>query len=203
VILGGGAADVVVQVPSTSIASMHTGLAATVRADGATAGVSGVVTQIGLLPTTTSSTPTGPGGATATSTTTTYPVTVRVAAGAGLVDGSSASVGIAIKSVKNVVTVPNSALHGTTVEVLSKGKVSTVRVQTGAVGALVTQVTSGLTAGQSVVLADLSVPLPTSSTTTTTNRGGFGPGGFPGGAGGGGGFGGGAGGGAGGATRGG
>jgi hypothetical protein len=204
VVLGSGAVNVVVQVPSTSIASMRVGLPATVRADGSSNAVSGVITQVGLLPTTSTST-TG-AAATSSSSTTTYPVTVRVAAGAGLVDGGNASVSIVVKSVKNVLTIPNSALHGTSVDVLSKGKVSTVRVQTGAVGALVTQVTSGLTAGQSVVLADLSVALPTSSTTSTTRGTGFGPGGFtgaPGGAGGFGGGGGGFGGGTGGATRGG
>jgi hypothetical protein len=205
VILGSGAVNVVVQVPSTSIASMRVGLPATVRADGSSTAVSGAISQVGLLPTATSTSTTG-GAATSSSSTTTYPVTVRVAAGTGLVDGGNASVSIVVKSVKNVLTIPNSALHGTSVDVLSKGKVSTVRVQTGAVGALVTEVTSGLTAGQSVVLADLSVALPTSSTTSTTRGTGFGPGGFtgpPGGAGGFGGGGGGFGGGAGGATRGG
>jgi len=79
------------------------------------------------------------------SSSTSYPVTVRVARGAGFVQGGTASVGLAVKTVKNVVTVPNSALHGSTVDVLAKGKVTTVEVQTGAVGALATQVTSGLT----------------------------------------------------------
>jgi hypothetical protein len=50
------------------------------------------------------------------------------------------------------------------------------------VGNVYTQVTSGLKAGDTVVLADLSTPVPASSNTTTI--GGFGGGGF-GGAGGG------------------
>ncbi len=45
----------------------------------------------------------------------------------------------------------------------------------GAVGSLRTEITSGVALGQQVVLADLGRELPTSS--ATTNRGGFAPGG--------------------------
>ena len=67
---------------------------------------------------------------------------------------------------------PNSALttlvSGTGfVQTVKNGKVTRTLVRTGAVGATTTQVLSGLTAGQQVVIADLSEPLPT---TTTTNR---------------------------------
>lgn len=182
VLLGRGAVDVVVDVPSTSIRSITVGLPASVRSDGATKPVDGTVTAIGLLPTDTS-------GSTSTSSTTTYPVTVRVPSGAAMVDGSSVAVTLAVKSVKGVVTVPNSALRGSSVTVLVKGKPTTVRVTTGAKGALTTEVTKGLSVGQLVVIADLSEELPTSSTTTNRNRvGGFNgpptgtfPGGFQGG----------------------
>jgi hypothetical protein len=50
-----------------------------------------------------------------------------------------------------------------TVTVLTKGKPVLTRITTGAVGTDRTEVKSGLTAGQQVVLADLSTPLPTSS----------------------------------------
>ena len=164
VLLGGGAVDVTVDVPAASIRSMRVGLPATARADGSTRDVQGTVTAVGLLPTT---------GTSGSSSSTTYPVTVRVpAGGAGLVDGSSAAVSIVVKTVRHVLTVPNSALHDSTVTVLAKGKTTTVRVETGAVGALRTQVTSGLSLGQTVVVADLGEALPTSS--TTGNHGGFG-----------------------------
>jgi hypothetical protein len=78
--------------------------------------------------------------------------------------------------------VPNSALSDGTVTVLSQGKTSTTKVQTGAVGALTTEITSGLTAGQQVVLADLTATLPANSTTTRGFGGAGGPpGGFTGG----------------------
>ena len=159
VILGKGAVDVTVDVPASSIRSIRVGLPATVRADGASKAATGVVTRIGLLPTDSSS-------GSSSSSSTTYPVTVRVAAGAGLVEGGTAAVSIVVKTVRDAVVVPNSAVHGSTVDVLSRGKVTSVPVQTGAVGALVTQVTSGVTAGQTVVLADLGEALPTSSTTS-------------------------------------
>ena len=169
VLLGTGSVEVTVEVPAASIRTVRVGLPATVRGDGATKPVSGVVTRIGLLPTSsTSSTP----------STTTYPVVVKVPAGPGLVDGGAAAVSIAVKSVSDVVTVPNSALHNGRVTVLLKGKASSVRVTTGVTGALTTEVTKGLNAGQTVVLADLSEALPTSSTTSNRNsfggNGGFG-----------------------------
>ena len=56
---------------------------------------------------------------------------------------------------------------------LTNGKTSNIPVQVGAVGSALTEIKSGLTAGATVVLADLSQPLPSSN---TTNRG-FGAGG--------------------------
>lgn len=166
VILGTGPVDVTVDVPSSSIRSIVVGLPATVRVDGGTTTAEGAVTSIGLLP------------ASSSSSTTSYPVVVRVPAEAGLVDGSAAAVSIVVKTVKGVLTIPNSALHGSTVDVLAKGAVSSVRVQAGAVGALVTEVTSGLKEGQTVVLADLTAALPTSSTTSNRFGGGLGGGGL-------------------------
>ena len=59
-------------------------------------------------------------------------------------------------------------------------------MQTGAVGETWTQITDGLDVGQTVVLADLDAPLPTSATDTQSTGGFGGPGGFGGGGGGGG-----------------
>jgi hypothetical protein len=66
---------------------------------------------------------------------------------------------------------------------MSSGTPVRKAVKVGIVGGVYTQVLSGLNRGTTVVLADLSTPVPASSTTVT---GGFGGGGFGGGLGGGG-----------------
>ena len=71
---------------------------------------------------------------------------------------------------------------------LSNGTLTRKVIKVGMVGDTYTQVLSGLTVGQSVVLADYAEPVPSSNTDTL---GGFGGGGFGGGGFGGGGFGGG------------
>jgi HlyD family secretion protein len=68
---------------------------------------------------------------------------------------------------------------------LTNGKTSNLPVQVGAIGSALTEIKSGLTAGTTVVLADLSQPLPSSN--TAGNRPAFvvgGPGAFAGGGGG-------------------
>lgn len=97
-----------------------------------------------------------------------YPVTISLAAGAPtLFAGSDAQVAITLADVGDAVTVPTSAVEGsgaaTFVTVLQAGKLERVRVVVGAVGPVLTQVTSGLTVGEQVVLADLSTPLPTNT----------------------------------------
>ena len=77
-----------------------------------------------------------------------------------------------------MLTVPNSALtplgKGQAMALTFKNGVATrALVKTGYAGTLTTQITSGLTAGQQVVLADLSTALPTN----TTNSRRFGVGG--------------------------
>jgi len=77
-----------------------------------------------------------------------------------------------------VLTVPNSALtplgNGQALAMTYKDGVATrALVRTGYAGTLTTQITSGLTKGQQVVLADLSTALPTN----TTNARRFGVGG--------------------------
>jgi len=169
-----GAAQIVVDVPLSSIAGLRTGLHAVVQPDGGTTPATGTVNAIGLLP---SSAPgTSP---------TTYPLTVLVQTPSGsFFDGGRARVSIVVKVARDVVTVPNSALIGGTVRVTQGSSVVPSRVQTGAVGALTTEVTSGVSPGQQVVLADLSQPLPASSTTITRRLTGGGGGGRGGGAGG-------------------
>jgi multidrug efflux pump subunit AcrA (membrane-fusion protein) len=81
--------------------------------------------------------------------------------------GSDATVSITLAQVHDAVTVPTSAVTslGTIsfVTVLTAGKPTNVRVTVGAAGPVLTQITSGLTVGEQVVLANMSTPLPTNS----------------------------------------
>jgi HlyD family secretion protein len=116
-------------------------------------------------------------------------VTVTLAKhGLTLLSGATASVDVILGEATGALTVPTSAVSDGTVEVYADGKVSRVRVTTGLVGRSRTVMTSGLKAGQKVVLADMSAALPTSGAPTTTGRSRFGGGGFSGSFGGGGGI---------------
>jgi multidrug efflux pump subunit AcrA (membrane-fusion protein) len=176
-VVGQGAADVTISVPQTRLALVKVGQAATVAPQGGTGSLEGVVTRIGLLPVST------------TTTTPSYPVVVRVPdAGTALADGVSAQVAVVIAHGASVPTLPVSALTGITngranaLVLAADGSTSTVTVRTGAVGQGRVEVVSGLTLGQQVVLADLTAELPANSTQNLrriTGTGG-GPGGaFP------------------------
>jgi hypothetical protein len=141
------------------------------------------VTSISLLPSTSSSS-TGTGSATgqgtSTSSSSTYPVVVLVPdALPALATGSRAEVSLLIGTVSKVLTVPNSALTPLAkgqamAQTLENGVATPALVKTGYAGTLTTQITSGLSAGQHVVLADLSTALPTN--TTSSRRFGVGGG---------------------------
>jgi multidrug efflux pump subunit AcrA (membrane-fusion protein) len=201
VIVGLGAVEVTVNVPLVSMPNVHVGQKANVTPQGATSVVPGAVTSISLLPSTSTSTSTsstvsastssagsgsrtatGTGQATATTSSPTYPVVVLVPdALPALASGARAEVSLLIGTVSNVLTVPNSALtplgNGQALAMTFKNGVATrAVVTTGYAGTLTTQVTSGLTAGQQVVLADLSTALPTN--TTRRFGGGVVPGGL-------------------------
>jgi multidrug efflux pump subunit AcrA (membrane-fusion protein) len=181
-IVGTGAVEVTVNVPLASMASVHVGQKANVTPQGATGSVPGTVTSISLLPVTTSGTGAAQGttaqGTTAASSPL-YPVVVLVPdALPALASGARANVSLLIGTVGHVITVPNSALtplgNGQALTLTFKDGVATrALVKTGYTGTLATQVTSGLTVGQQVVLADLSTALPTN----TTNARRFGVGG--------------------------
>ncbi|MCU1655995.1 MAG: hypothetical protein JWO57_651, partial [Pseudonocardiales bacterium] len=181
-IVGTGVQGVNVTVPLAEVGQVKAGQRVSVSADGLTAVLHGTVESVGLLSSTSGST-------------TTFPVAVQLDAGSPhLYDGTGAGVVITTGTATNVITVPNSAIHagrnGTqTVTVVAGGTTSTVPVTLGVAGSDITQIKTGLKAGQQVVLADLGQALPSSTTSSTTGT--FRPGQFPGG----GGFGGGAGGG--------
>ena len=169
-IVGTGIQQVTTTVPLAKVDLIKPGERVTVRADGIAATLPGTVVSRGLLSTTSGSS-------------TTFPVTIRLdKAVDGLYDGTGAEVSIATGSATDVLLVPNSAIHAGpanthTVTVLTDGKPTTVRVTLGVAGPDATEVTSGLTAGQQVILADLTTALP-STTTATPNRGNL-PAGFP------------------------
>jgi multidrug efflux pump subunit AcrA (membrane-fusion protein) len=95
--------------------------------------------------------------------------------------GSSASISVIVNQVVQVLTVPTSAVRGSTVQVLVNGAPQTRPVQVGASDALRTQILSGVNPGDPVVIATVSGTVPT---TSTTGGGGI----FGAGGGGGGGF---------------
>ncbi|WP_222431947.1 HlyD family efflux transporter periplasmic adaptor subunit [Leekyejoonella antrihumi] len=178
-IVGQGDAQITLQASLTQLPSLSVGQTAQVSAPGALGTIAASVTQIGILPSSTSSP--------------TYPVTVVVPdAPPPLASGTSVQVAVDTKTATNAVTVPVSALamlgNGrASVQVANGTSVTTTIVGVGAIGDGRAQVTNGLKAGQSVVLADLTSVFPSNesgSTSSLTGRG------FSGGGGGGGRFGG-------------
>jgi trimeric autotransporter adhesin len=155
-VIGPGSREVSTTVTLADVDQVKVGDSVAVTADGGSGALPGKVTAIGLLNTT-------------TGTSTSYPVTVLLdPTTARLYDGLGASVVITTSAVSNVLTVPSSAVRTLgsfhSVTVLKNGTTSTARVTVGAVGPDLTEIDSGLTAGQRVVLADLDEPLPTSNT---------------------------------------
>lgn len=180
VIIGKGSVKVVMDVTETAFRTLKVAMPATISTPGG-GQATGKVTMRGLLPTQSS-------GSGATSTTATYPVTVlaRGSDGAKLAAGDTASVKVTLDTRDNVVVAPVSAVtrdgsdaSAGTVQVLQNGAVTRTRVSVGAVGAATIEITQGLTEGQTVVLADNTTALPTTSSTrlrTGGGAGGFGAG---------------------------
>jgi HlyD family secretion protein len=163
VIIGPGGNQVTTAVNDNQVGKVKPGQQATITPDGAGKPLTGKVVSIGALSTASA-------GGTAS-----FPVTISIDGnGTGLFAGSTASVVITLGSAKADVTVPTSAVHsvGATsfVTALVAGQPTVKRVTVGVVGSTVTQITGGLNAGDEVVLADLSQPLP-SSTTGAGTRG--------------------------------
>jgi HlyD family secretion protein len=167
-IIGTNAYEVQATLDSSQIPSVKVGQSATVEVDGVNGSIAGTVAQVGPVQS-------GASGFT-------YPVVVALPAStSGLFAGSTANVTISTGTVSNVVAVPTSALQtlATRAYVLevSKGQLTRKVVKVGMVGSVYTQVLSGLTPGQSVVLADYAQPVPSSNTATLGGIGGFGGGG--------------------------
>jgi HlyD family secretion protein len=103
-----------------------------------------------------------------------YPVVMTVTSDAETIPaGSAAAATIALAKAQDVLVVPTSAVHtsGTSnsyVYVYEKGKQVRQTVKIGLVGGIYTQIVSGLTKGDVIVLADPSEAVPSSSTNSTT-----------------------------------
>ena len=160
VIIGTGSSyQVMTTVPVAKIGQVAVGQQALVTPDSSGTAIPGTVTGIGVL-------------ATTGSTSTTYPVTVNLESSSlGLFSGGEAGVSIVTSRVAGVTTVPTSAVRtvGTThlVTVVDGSTTKSVRVTIGTVGAVLTQIKSGVSPGQQVSIADLAQPVPPSSTTST------------------------------------
>jgi HlyD family secretion protein len=177
VIVGSGGYEVPTTVTVDDLPDLDLGQAVTILADGTDEPVEGEVVGIGTV-------------GSSSGSATTYPVTVALTDQPdGFRNGTTASLSIVTARTADAVAVPTSAVTveggRATVTVLDDGKPSEVTVQTGAVGEVWTEITDGLDVGQTVVLADLDAPLPTSATDTQTTGGFGGPGGGFGGFGGG------------------
>jgi multidrug efflux pump subunit AcrA (membrane-fusion protein) len=153
-----GAFSVIGTVSDAQVGQVIAGQAALVTPAGATQSLSGKVTQVAST-------------ATVTSGVATFAVTVTLTgANAALHAGTSAGVSIIVNQVSQVLTLPTSAVHntatGSSVNVLSGGKPQSRSVTIGASDALRTQVVSGLSAGDQVVIATVSSAVPTTGSTT-------------------------------------
>lgn len=167
VVVGPGEDEVTTTVSDSQVGQVKPGQAASVSPDGSTVPIRGRVSAIGALASTTSS------------GTASYPVTISLGNPAQrLFAGATASVAITLNTANAAVTVPTSAVHSaggfSFVTALVNGAPALTRVSLGVRGAELTQITTGLKAGDQVVLADLNTPLPTSDTTNTRGFGGGG-----------------------------
>jgi multidrug efflux pump subunit AcrA (membrane-fusion protein) len=175
---GAGGLEAMTSVSLADVTKVKVGQGATVTPDGAAQPVTGSVVSVAAMPNA------------ANTASTTYNVIVSLPADASTVtNGAIGAVGI-VTGTASGIAVPSSAVRDTgarrTVTILEGNTTRTVAVQVGVVGDEWTQITNGLSAGQLVVLATVSNPLPSSATATNTgtNAANRTPGGFvfPGGA---------------------
>ena len=177
-IIGTNAYEAQATLDSSQVASVKVGQSAAVEVDGVNGTIEGTVAQVGPVQSSSSGY--------------TYPVLVALpATSGGLHAGSAANIVVSTGEVSNVVAVPTSAVQslGTRSYVLelANGQLTRKVITVGMVGQTYTQVLSGLTPGQSVVLVDYAEAVPSSNTNTNLGSflggggggfGGFGGGGF-------------------------
>jgi RND family efflux transporter MFP subunit len=156
VVVGAGGFEATTLVSVDDISDVKVGQKTTVLPDGSKQPLPGTVSSISLVPDPAAST-------------TSYRVVIGLTDRAStLNNGSTGSVAIVTESSRAGLAVPSSAVTALgnrhTVTVLDGATTKLVAVEVGVVGETWTEITSGLTAGQQVVLADISEPLPGSAT---------------------------------------
>jgi membrane fusion protein, macrolide-specific efflux system len=171
-VIGTGSWIVNATVDASSVGLIAKGEQAQLTVTGSTAPVYGTISSIGLV-------------SSSTTNTASYPVVVAVTGSpSGLHDGAGVTASLIYKQYTNVLVVPSTALHrnssgGQYVEQVTNGKTVNTTVKVGVASAGQTQITSGLKAGDQILVPVLPTRRP--GTTGTTNRGGTGGGGFGGG----------------------
>ncbi len=197
VVIGSGAIEVTVPVPLAKRPQVATNQTATVTSSVGGTSLTGTISRISLLPTSTSTSlaaaAAGAAGATGASSTTTssttYATVITVPSGGdALPEGSRVQATITTKTVDAKVVLPASAVTPTgstsaTVQVLNGSTVTLTRVVIGAVGDAYVEIVSGITAGETVVIADTTIPIAAvsiqtgrpSATAPQQNGGGFDP----------------------------
>jgi HlyD family secretion protein len=157
-ILGTNSYEVEATLDSSQIPSVKVGQPAEVEVDGVDGTTVGTVSQVGPVQSNSSGY--------------SYPVIVALPAAlsSAMHSGATANVTITTGTVSNVVAVPTSAVQtlGTRSYVLelSKGQLTRKAIKVGMVGDSYTQVDSGLSPGQSVVLVDYAQAVPSSNNNT-------------------------------------
>lgn len=167
-IVGGDAVTLTATVGETQVDQVKVGQVVRVSVPGQTETTEGRVTAVSLV----ADTSTG---------STSYPVTVTVEdPQIALPAGSRAQLAIVLATAEDVVTLPTSAVSGTTenarVQVWDGKKLTNKQVRVGAVGARSVEIADGVTAGTQVVLADYDEAI-SGASDELNQRGGFGPGG--------------------------
>ncbi|WP_104088906.1 MULTISPECIES: hypothetical protein [unclassified Cryobacterium] len=115
------------------------------------------------------------------STSSTPSYTVQIAlegADPNLLNGASAAVTVEVASLNEVLAVPTSAVHvadsSYTVDLLKDGVSTSTVVKVGAVGSELTEIASGVNAGDEVILADLNAAIASTDTQTDSGLSGLG-----------------------------
>ena len=180
VIIGSGAIEVTVPVPLAKRPQVATNQTATVTSSVGGTTITGTISRISLLPTSTgislaavtAGAATGAAAATSSTASTTYATVITVPSGGDLLpEGSRVQATITTKTVDAKVVLPASAVTPTgstsaTVQVLNGTTVTVKRIVMGAVGDAYVEIVSGLTVGETVIIADTTIPIAAASIQT-------------------------------------
>ncbi len=144
VVVSTGSYIVNTSVDDTDVSQVAVGDQAVITPSGATTNVFGTVGSVSSLASTTTGVAT-------------FPVVINVTGSpAGLYGGASATVAITVREIQNAVEVPTTALHYSgdkvTVNVKSNGSTVSRTVTVGIASAGDTQILTGLTSGESIVV---------------------------------------------------